>query len=371
MKDKGRIFTQAYLLLTLLTPNSGQGLENGDIGADASLQQLLDTEISPESAAAETTKPASAKPLAKKHRKLTAHSVLSPADDPYQPDKNLFGPTREADTLWAIAERIAADRGLPADKLFIALYKANPQAFNRNDVNSLQIGVLLQIPGPDAVTALPTNANPVQSDTESKTATANAATQARVAELEQLTGSLQQQLAIKDQQLAGLQPSTPPTAPDSISASTALLISLGLATGLVMLGWLSRRNRQNQPVLDDNLHKVAQTDEFLQTKAVTALDSIQKPADETAKNGRGEFDFNFDLDTIISPKTLNDDFDSDVFDLTDIDEFETKIDLAKAYVDMGDYLAAKPIAEEILQKGSIAQQAIAQALLDEIKLVGG
>ena len=49
-----------------------------------------------------------------------------------------------------------------------------------------------------------------------------------------------------------------------------------------------------------------------------------------------------------------------------MDEFETKIDLAKAYVDMGDAEAAKSIAEEVLNKGSKEQKAAAQAILDQL-----
>ena len=50
-----------------------------------------------------------------------------------------------------------------------------------------------------------------------------------------------------------------------------------------------------------------------------------------------------------------------------MDEYETKIDLAKAYIDMGDIDAAKTIAEDVLAKGSKQQQQAAQALLDELK----
>ena len=82
----------------------------------------------------------------------------------------------------------------------------------------------------------------------------------------------------------------------------------------------------------------------------------------------GEFDFNFDFDTpVVESKKEDEEFDLSVSDLTDMDEFETKIDLAKAYMDMGDADAAKSIAEEVLSKGSKEQKVAAQALLDELK----
>lgn len=57
----------------------------------------------------------------------------------------------------------------------------------------------------------------------------------------------------------------------------------------------------------------------------------------------------------------------DVFDLTDMDQLETKLDLAKAYIDMSDMDAAKDMAWEVLEKGTAEQKKIAQALLDDLK----
>ena len=74
-----------------------------------------------------------------------------------------------------------------------------------------------------------------------------------------------------------------------------------------------------------------------------------------------DFDFNFDM-----PAATGQHDDFGVSDLTDMDELETKLDLAKAYVDMGDAAAAKDIAREVLEKGTDAQKKSAQALLDEL-----
>ena len=107
------------------------------------------------------------------------------------------------------------------------------------------------------------------------------------------------------------------------------------------------------------------------------MDLAEKPQQETSPlsldetaSTSDEFDFNFDLDVPVSgsdTKGSEDDMDFGVSDLTDMDEFETKIDLAKAYIDMGDADAAKVIAEEVLAKGSAEQKQAAQALLDELK----
>lgn len=88
---------------------------------------------------------------------------------------------------------------------------------------------------------------------------------------------------------------------------------------------------------------------------------------ESLEDENGEFDFNFDFDAPVVESNNGEEFDLSVSDLTDMDEFETKIDLAKAYVDMGDAEAARSIAEEVLSKGSKEQKVAAQALLDELK----
>lgn len=75
-------------------------------------------------------------------------------------------------------------------------------------------------------------------------------------------------------------------------------------------------------------------------------------------------DFNFDL----SGEDGEDDTDQiiGVSDLTDMDEVETKLDLARAYLDMGDEASAKEIIEGVLEKGSEEQKKIAQKFFEDI-----
>ena len=79
-----------------------------------------------------------------------------------------------------------------------------------------------------------------------------------------------------------------------------------------------------------------------------------------------DFDFNFDLDLPLASGSSKQYDEFGVSDLTDMDELETKLDLAKAYIDMGDADAAKDIAKEVLEQGTIEQKKTAQALLDEL-----
>ncbi len=94
--------------------------------------------------------------------------------------------------------------------------------------------------------------------------------------------------------------------------------------------------------------------------------SFDKP-DETDTFGNDILDFSFDLD---APSTGSGKGSSGqgfgVSDLTDMDEMETKLDLAKAYIDMGDAVAAKDIIGQVLEKGSAEQKKAAQSLLDDL-----
>ncbi|MGD0959322.1 MAG: FimV/HubP family polar landmark protein [Methylomonas sp.] len=90
---------------------------------------------------------------------------------------------------------------------------------------------------------------------------------------------------------------------------------------------------------------------------------------ESADNNPGltEFDFNFDFDMpVVDSKEYNG-YELGASNLKDTNEFETKIDLAKACLDMGDSEAAKNIAEEVLSKGTTQQQTVAKNLLDKMR----
>jgi pilus assembly protein FimV len=58
--------------------------------------------------------------------------------------------------------------------------------------------------------------------------------------------------------------------------------------------------------------------------------------------------------------------DIDLSDLDDVDEVSTKLDLARAYLDMGDSEGTRSILEEVVAEGNAEQKAEAEALLAEI-----
>ncbi|MGZ8225870.1 MAG: FimV/HubP family polar landmark protein [Methylococcaceae bacterium] len=75
-----------------------------------------------------------------------------------------------------------------------------------------------------------------------------------------------------------------------------------------------------------------------------------------------DFDFGLQIDESDESSAEKHNF----ADLTKMDEMETKLDLAIAYVDMSDKDAARDIAQEVLEKGTAKQKMIAQSLLDDL-----
>ncbi|HRP36147.1 MAG TPA: FimV/HubP family polar landmark protein, partial [Gammaproteobacteria bacterium] len=56
-----------------------------------------------------------------------------------------FGPVQRNDTLWAIAQRVRPDTGLSTNQVMVALFRANPNAFDGN-INRLRAGAILRVP---------------------------------------------------------------------------------------------------------------------------------------------------------------------------------------------------------------------------------
>jgi len=64
---------------------------------------------------------------------------------------------RPGDTLWTIAERLRTDKQLSMEQVILAIFRNNPDAFFRDNVNNVYAGKILKIPERDAVEATPTS----------------------------------------------------------------------------------------------------------------------------------------------------------------------------------------------------------------------
>ena len=88
-------------------------------------------------------------------------------------------------------------------------------------------------------------------------------------------------------------------------------------------------------------------------------DSINLDDDDDMSLDLDDDDFSFDDDE-------GSEFGSDD-DAGDEDEISTKLDLARAYIDMGDGDGAKEILSEVVAEGNDEQQQEAKALIDKIE----
>ncbi|CAH9018762.1 FimV/HubP family polar landmark protein [Candidatus Nitrosacidococcus sp. I8] len=95
------------------------------------------------------------------------------ASDTVQDTTHTYGPTTSSDTLWIIARKLLPSHtstSITIQQMMLALQKTNPQAFFRENINSLKVGKILQIPSEKevlAITSANEAANQVQQQTSS------------------------------------------------------------------------------------------------------------------------------------------------------------------------------------------------------------
>ena len=117
---------------------------------------------------------------------------------------------------------------------------------------------------------------------------------------------------------------------------------------------------------------VAETDVDLDLDDLTAAlqvsevgDTVEQPRDDaTVEQPRPRVD---DVTTEVPTVSLGpDDLSDDLNEARTMTEVGTKLDLARAYVDMGDPQGARSILEEVLDEGDPGQRQQAQQLLDSL-----
>jgi pilus assembly protein FimV len=63
-----------------------------------------------------------------------------------------YGAVQRNETLWGIAQRVRPDASLSTNQVMVALYNANPEAFDGN-INRLRAGAILRVPDRDTMAA--------------------------------------------------------------------------------------------------------------------------------------------------------------------------------------------------------------------------
>ncbi len=108
-----------------------------------------------------------------------------------------------------------------------------------------------------------------------------------------------------------------------------------------------------------------------------AADDDERIASTAESAGDNSLDFDLSLDDSpvsageeeeVSMEITEDDMDAELDDslFADVDEVGTKLDLAKAYIDMGDSDGAKSILDEVLEEGDDSQKNEAEGLMAQM-----
>ena len=78
----------------------------------------------------------------------------APAPETNPSNTGAYGPVATGKTLWSIAEEVRPDASVTVKQMMVALLRANPQAFDGDNVNKLKRGSVLRIPGRDEASIL-------------------------------------------------------------------------------------------------------------------------------------------------------------------------------------------------------------------------
>ncbi len=102
--------------------------------------------VKPPRAETAQAKPAQAKPAPKP-------AAEKPAPAPHAAGAGEYGPVAAGETLSEIAGATRPDDKTNLDAMMLALLKANPNAFYRDNINALKRGAILRIPSADEIKA--------------------------------------------------------------------------------------------------------------------------------------------------------------------------------------------------------------------------
>lgn len=81
------------------------------------------------------------------------------AAPPAAPANDQYGPVKEGQTLWSLAESLRQDTSITVNQMMLAMQRANPGAFIDDNVNRLKSGAVLRIPArEESIAILPEEA---------------------------------------------------------------------------------------------------------------------------------------------------------------------------------------------------------------------
>lgn len=129
-------------------------------GSRASTAPVRDGATPAASAQLPSTKPA--KPSGKPARTTDTAAAATPAPatpaTPRSAAAGEYGPVASGETLWEVAAATRPDESVSLNQVMVSLLRANPNAFYRDNINSLKRGAILRVPSADEIRATGTAA---------------------------------------------------------------------------------------------------------------------------------------------------------------------------------------------------------------------
>ena len=398
------------LILTSPAPNQEQTQSWTSSQSDSSQSQSQpDLQLQPQSPAL-TAKPLSQQKQASNQptdiKKIVPLSKPAPApvSTPEKPKPEIYGPTTPDDHIWELAVKLRPSDAVTVQQMIIALQKANPEAFEQDNINSLRPYQMLHVPGLAEIQAIAPEAALEQVETENKTWKSNQALalaekpkpkpnskpeEKKIApvNLTQLEPLQKIEPLQKTEQTAKAEPLQPPALVTLNSELTTTQQELTQDQGKTEKSITALQQQEKN--LTAQLHQVENKVSGLSTQTSTLNQLVSANWQEKlipyhTKNNAVWWFIAIALFLIIllwipMPERTNARRQEPVLNADDPevkDEYDfmnsaeampAKLDLARAYIDMDDHFSAEQVLKDILAKGDDKQRQHAKKMMEELK----
>ncbi len=109
-----------------------------------------------------TTQSTSSSVTTSQYQQAPQNAAYDGGNDTYQQESYLsssqYGPVKNTDTLWSIASKVRPSRSVSIHQTLVAIYRANPDAFFKGNINNLLKGKILEIPTESTIQGVPQRA---------------------------------------------------------------------------------------------------------------------------------------------------------------------------------------------------------------------
>jgi len=271
---------------------------------------------------------------------------------------------RQGDTLIALARAVSSQTHEPLSISMAGLYQSNPQAFGGGMMDVLLIGAVLRMPVPLTPMSALSVAIPTKADSPVMT---NEALHQRMQSLEHDLAESSRLLSLRSAELARLQSMSTPKpfeyTDDIYFVFRDVLRNFWLAVvaGIVLLGILITVLR----------NKIRKKYKFNSGSVGTISNKADSLRQSTSAGDLLVVPMRMPLNSLSQLTEFDTETESEIENIQGdaplLDEMTNKIDLARAYIEMKDFIAARAQLEQVLVSDMADQKEEAQQLLNSFK----